>query len=278
MQKSLGREIGIIIFKAVTVVVSIVLIIVSLNVLYEIDTLISDGTCNVAVFPLEGTILPFYGLVDAPLVVTPEAVETFFTDAEAEEGIEAILLEVNSPGGTPVAAERITKRVADSTVPVVGLIGDMAASGGYMVAVATDHLIASPMSLVGSIGVTMSYLEYSEQHEEEGVTFVELNTGKFKDAGSPDKSLTEEERALFERDLQDVNNTFIDIVSTYRKIPREAVEVLADGSTMTGGRALENKLIDGVGGRAEAKQALATILNKEVADIVFCEYESPLLF
>jgi protease IV len=110
------------------------------------------------------------------------------------------------------------------------------------------------------------------------VTYVELNTGKFKDSGSPDKPLTDEERELFERDLNAVNDVFIDIVSTYRKLPREAVVALADGSSMTGARALENKLIDGVGGRLEAKQALAQILNKDISEVIFCEYESPILF
>jgi protease IV len=258
-------------------VVTIVLIIISINFAYEVESGVGDGLCNVAVLPLEGTILPFYGLVDAPLVVTPEMVETFMDTVEEQGDIDAVLVEINSPGGTPVASQRIAERLHSSSLPTVGLIGDLGASGGYMVAIATNHLIASPMSTVGSIGVTMSYVENSVQNEEEGLTYVELNTGKFKDSGSPDKPLNEEERALFQRDLDLLHTEFVNIVSKYRNKPVEEVRALADGSTMTGSRALENGLVDGVGGRAEARAALAKILEIEEADVTFCEYESSII-
>jgi protease-4 len=279
MSKSFGREAAGVVFKAFVVVLTIVLVVVSLTALYEIESVISDGTCNIAVLPLEGTILPYYGLVDVPLVVTPEMVETFLTDAEAERSIKAVLLEINSPGGTPVASQRIAERLKSSTLPVVGMIGDVGASGGYMVAAATEYLIASSMSDVGSIGVNMSYVEQSQQNEEEGLTYVQLTTGKFKDAGSPDRPITDEERALFQRDLDIVHNEFIDLVANYRNMDRDKVAALADGSTMTGSRALENGLVDEIGGRASARSVLATILELPEEDVVFCEYEAaPLLF
>jgi protease IV len=153
----------------------------------------------------------------------------------------------------------------------------MGASGGYMIAAASDYLIASPMSMVGSIGVTMSYLEYSEQNEDEGIEYVELNTGKFKNSGDPNKPLTDEERELFERDLDDIYDVFVEMISSYRGLPKEKVEEIADGSTMSGIRARDLGLVDEVGGREEARAALATILQKEVGDIVFCEYEASFL-
>lgn len=263
--------------KSVVVVITIVAIIVSFGALYEVETGVGDGTCNVAVLPIEGTILPFYGLVDAPLIVTPEMVEDFMDTVEEQGDIDAILIEINSPGGTPVAAQRIAERLRSSTLPVVGLIGDMGASGGYMVAAATDYLLASPMSDVGSIGVNMSYVEESEKNDEEGLTYVQLTTGKFKDAGSPNKPLTEEERALFQRDLDIVHNEFVKIVAADREKTIEEIGALADGSSMTGVRALEVGLVDKLGGRAEAREALAHILEIEPVDVSFCEYESGLL-
>jgi protease-4 len=277
MQRSFGREVTLIIFKAVVVILTIIAIILSLGFFYEADLGISDGTCNVAVLPLEGEIWPYYGLTDAPFIITPETVESFLATAENDTSIEAVLIEVNSPGGTPVAAERIAQRLRTSTKPVVGMIGDIGASGGYMIAAASDYLIASPMSMVGSIGVTMSYLEYSQQNEDDGIEYVELNTGKFKNAGSPDKPLTDEERALFQRDLDDIHKEFVTMVATYRNMPFEKVAALADGSTLNGVRAKEAGLIDEVGGRTEARSALATVLAKDPQDVVFCEYESGLL-
>lgn len=276
MQRTLKREVGIIIFKSLTVVVTIVLIIVSVSLLYsDVEGTISDGECNVAAFPIEGTILPFYGLIDTPLTVTPDMVEEFLSTAEDDSNIKAVLLEINSPGGTPVAAQRISERIQSSSLPVVGLIGDIGASGGYMVAASTNYLIASTMSEVGSIGVTMSYLEESEKNEEEGLTYVQLTSGKFKDAGSPNRPITDEERELFQKDLDIVHNEFVELVAQYRDIPKEDVEAIADGSTMTGGRALENKLIDEVGGRKAAKTALAAIIGIDESEVEFCEYEVP---
>ena len=277
MQKSLGREFLSLIMKAGVVVATIVLIIVSIGALYEVETGIGDGTCNVAVLPLEGTILPFYGLIDVPLIVTPEMVESFMATVEEQGDIDAVLVEINSPGGTPVASERIAKRFRNSTLPTVGLIGDMGASGGYMVAAATDYLIASPMSDVGSIGVNMSYVEESLKNEEEGLTYVQLTTGKFKDAGSPNRPITEEERALLQKDLDIVHNEFVKMVAEDRHKTVEEISVLADGSSMTGVRALEAGLVDKLGGRSEARDALAHILAMDPLDITFCEYESALL-
>lgn len=277
MQRTFGHDVALIIVKALVVIFSIIALIALSIALIAVETGISDGTCNVAVLPVEGEIWPFYGMSYTPLIVTPEMIEISMDTIEEDDTIEAVLIEINSPGGLPVASERIAKRLSNSPLPTVGLIGDIGASGGYMVAAATDHLIASPMSMVGSIGVTMSYVEQSKQNDEDGLTYVELNTGKYKDSGSPDKALSDEERKLFQRDLDDLYETFIKMVSEYRDIPLEKVRELADGSTVNGTRAKDLGLVDEVGGRVEAKIALAKILNKEPDDIIFCEYTSQIL-
>lgn len=277
MHRSLGREVFIIMFKATVVLVTIVVIIVAVGALYDVKSIVGDGTCNVAVLPIEGTILPYMGISDEPLIVTPSMINSFMDSVEKEDGIEAVLVEINSPGGTPVAAQRIAERLHSSTLPVVGLIGDMGASGGYMIAAATNYLIASPMSDVGSIGVTMSYVENSKQNEDSGLTYVQLTTGKFKDSGTPERAITDEEREMFQKDLNLVHNEFVNMVATYRNKPVEDIKKLADGSSMVGVRALENGLVDKLGGRAEAKEALAKILGKDVSDISFCEYQAPII-
>ncbi len=273
---SFGREVANVLLRAGVVVGTIIMLFIVVGVLYESEQQISDGMCNIAVLPVEGIIVPFAGLEDYPLAITPRSVEEFLSYAESDPTIKAVMLEINSPGGTPVASEQIAARVHSSSLPVVGLIGDLGASGGYMVAAATTHLIASPMSTVGSIGVTMSYVEESKKNEEEGLTFVNLAAGEFKDAGNPNKPLTAEERALFERDLTSIHDAFIDIVAKYRELPREEVVTLADGSTMPGIRAFETKLIDELGGRSEAKAAIARITNTPSEDLSFCEYEESL--
>jgi protease-4 len=276
MQRTFLRELASVVMKATVVVLTIIVVVISLGALYDAESIVGDGACNVAVLPVEGTILPFYGLIDAPLIVTPEMIESFMDTVEAQGDIDAVLVEINSPGGTPVASQRIAERLRNSTLPVVGLVGDIGASGGYMVAAASDYLVASPMSQVGSIGVTMSYIEQTKQNEEDGLTYVELNTGKFKDSGSPDRPLTDEEREVFQRDLDVIHAEFVNMVATYRNKTVEEINVLADGSSMTGVKALEVGLVDALGGRLEAKKALAHILSVEPSEISFCEYESGL--
>lgn len=277
MQKSFGREVAGAVMRATVVVFTILAVILSITALYEVETGVSDGRCNIAVLPIEGAILPYYGLADFDLVITPEVVEAFMDTVEDEAAIDAVLIEINSPGGTPVASQRIAERFRSSSLPVVGLIGDIGASGGYMVAAASDILLASPMSNVGSIGVNMSYLEESEKNEEEGITYVQLTTGQYKDTGSPNRPITEDEREKLQADLEIIHNEFVSIISDYRNMTLEAVEAIADGATMPGTRALEVGLIDQLGGRAEARGVLAGITGQSPADVVFCEYQTGFL-
>jgi protease IV len=277
MQRTFGKEVALIVIKAVVIVLTIVAIIFGSIAIFDGGLGISDGTCNVAVLPIEGEIWPFYGLSNVPMVVTPDVVEDYIRMAEEDTNIQAFLFEINSPGGLPAASERIANSIKNSSLPSVGMIGDLGASGGYMVAAATDHLIASPFSIVGSIGVNASYVENSKQNEEDGLTYVQLIAGKYKDSGDPNKPLTDEERALIQRDLDEVHKKFIELVAEYRGLSVEKVTELADGSTVTGVRAKEIGLVDGVGGRNEARKALSSILNIDEADVQFCEYTAPLL-
>ncbi len=275
---SFGRELASVLLKVFAVLLTIVIIIGMIG-FFSFNLLsVSDGECNIAVMPINGVIMPFgSGVMYEEFVTTPADVRDFLATLEYETMIEGVLFEINSPGGTPVASEDIATQIAVLEMPNIALVGDVAASGGYMIASAADTIVASPMSDVGSIGVTMSYTEESEKNKEEGITYVPLNSGKFKDTGSPNKPLSEEERTLLEGQLQEVHNYFVDLVSKYRNINRDDVAALADGSTLTGTKAQENKLVDILGGREAAKEAFAVKLGKDKSEIKFCEYVPPLI-
>ena len=258
--------------------VLVVMFIVSFLDSWYNDERLSDGSCNIAIFPIEGIILPFMTYDEFPLVTTPSTVRNFVSRAENDPNIKAIVFEINSPGGTPVASAQVAEIIHSTALPTISLVGDLAASGGYLAAVAADKVIASPMSTVGSIGVTMSYTEISKQNEEDGITFVELASGKFKDAGNPNKPLSDEERAMFERDLRIVHEEFVAAVANYRSVAVETLQNLADGSSMPGRSALDLGLVDELGGRQSVKEALSGILNTDTNALVFCEYEAPSLF
>ena len=275
--RTFGREAASVVFKAFVTILSIIFIFVILGSYYETQP-ISDGSCNIAVFPVEGVILPFSGYAEYDLVVTPSMVRDFVSNVAHDPNISGLMFEINSPGGAPVASEQIADIIAESSLPTVSLIGDMGASGGYLVAAAADTVIASPMSDVGSIGVTMSYTEESEKNAEEGITFVPLASGKVKDAGNPNKPLTDEERELFERDLQTIHEEFVKKIATFRNKSVSEIQSFADGSSMPGVRAYDVGLIDRLGGRSAAKEYFSDTLGLDVSQISFCEYEPALLF
>jgi protease-4 len=275
---SFGRELASVLLKVFGVLLTIFLLVAVVVVFSFSFTAVSDGDCNIAVMPIEGVIMPWgYGAQYPEFAVTPDDVRDFLTlVADDELFIEGVLFEVNSPGGTPVASEDIAKQIRALELPTAVLIGDMGASGGYMVASAADKIFASAMSDVGSIGVNMSYVEESLKNKEDGLTYESLTTGKFKDAGDPNKPLTEEERAYFQGQLDAVNNEFINLVANYRGLEVDAVRALADGSTLVGQKAVDAKLIDAIGDRDAVKAFFAEKLGKDASEIKFCEYVPPL--
>src|SRR3989338_3767651 len=144
-------------------------------------------------------------------------------------------------------SEIIANAVKNSVLPSVGLIREAGTSGGYLVATGADTIIASPFADVGSIGVTMSYVENWGQNEKEGLRYVSLSSGEYKASGDPNKPLTPAERSLAERDLKIYHEQFVKEVAENRGLSIEEISKLADGSSMPGSLALENKLIDALG-------------------------------
>lgn len=276
-QVSFGRELASVLLKSFGFILTLVLIVTIIGIFSFSFSSISDGTCNVAVMPIDGIIMPFgHGYEFAEITTTPSDVRDFLALATNDKNIDGVMFEINSPGGTPVASASIMEQIQELELPNVVLIGDIGASGGYMVASAADRLFASAMSDVGSIGVSMSYIEESKKNKEEGLTYVPLNSGKFKDIGSPNKPLGTDERTYLESELQLVHTEFVKIVAANRNLTTEEVAILADGSSMVGSRALEHKLIDEIGNRNSVRQYFADTLGKDVKDISFCEYVAPL--
>lgn len=246
---------------------------------FNASWLISDGECNIAVLPIDGEITTFpYSLgtdkETGGLIYTTNMSDTLSTLNTAEyydHHIKGILMLIDSSGGSPSASKLIADELKNSNMPVAAFVLDVAASGGYYIATGADTIIANPFSDIGSIGVTMSYLDYTKQNEEQGIEFVSLSSGKFKDSWNPDKPITEEERALFERDLTIYHDAFVKEVAENRKLPLEDVAKLADGSTLPAPLALERGLIDQIGNRADVRAWFAKELNMPVGEVVFCQ-------
>lgn len=223
----------------------------------------SEVTCNTLGINLHGDVVTYRTLpaleedVDVQDQTASENVIAAIAGAEADDAIQAIVLEVDSYGGYPVAGEEIAVALRNAKKPTVAMIRQTGASAAYLAATGAKIIFASKYSDVGGIGASMSYLDNVIKNQREGLTYNILSTGKFKDAGDPNKPLTTEERALIMRDLAIAHQDFIEDVATNRGLDVATVTKLADGSTMPGEMALENRLIDRIGGRPEVELYLA---------------------
>lgn len=230
-----------------------------------------NDSCNVLGINIHGSIYTYIptdtdgnSSMDYSDAVSSEDIIYMLKGNKNDPNIKAVIVEVDSPGGSAVAGEEISDAIKDFGRPSVAFIRDLGDSAGYMAISGVDKIFASKFSDVGSIGVTMSYLSNVHKNQKEGYIYEQLSSGKFKDSGDPNKVLTNEEKALFERDLKIMHEDFIKIVAENRNLPIEAVRKLADGSTMLGEQAKENGLIDEIGGVYEAENYLGQVLGKKV--------------
>lgn len=196
-------------------------------------------------------------------VSSSDEITYYLKDVERDSNIKAIILEIDSYGGVPVAAEEIANTLKASRKPTVALIRQAGISAAYWAATGANYIFASKNSDIGSIGVTQSYLDNINKNQKEGLGFIQLSVGKFKDMGNPDKPLTEEEKTLIFRDLNIVHQNFIEAVSVNRKIPLSDVQKIADGSSVLGAKAKELHLIDEIGGLPEVEQYLSEIIGEK---------------
>ncbi|MAG16274.1 signal peptide peptidase SppA [Candidatus Woesearchaeota archaeon] len=191
--------------------------------------------------------------------------------AEENTKIKAILIDINSPGGSAVASEEIATAIKSSEKPVVALIRDLGTSGAYWAASSSDSIIASPLSITGSVGATAAYLEFSELMKKYGVGYERLVSGEFKDAGAPFRKLSEEERELFQEIIELTGNYFAQSVKENRKLSDETVEAISSGRIYTGQQAKELNLIDEFGNIEKAKQTIKEMA--EIDEIKLVEYK-----
>lgn len=189
--------------------------------------------CNVAGISIWGNIVTFES--DSEYIETSsDDIIYAFDEINRDNRVKAVLIEIDSTSGYPVAAEEMVEAIKRFDKPVIALIREYGNSAAYWVASASDTIFASKSSELGSIGVTMSYLDYSEQNESEGIKYIDISAGKFKNTGDPDKALSQEEIELLQRDTDIIHENFIEAVAENRNMDIEKVRELADGSTMLG--------------------------------------------
>ena len=208
---------------------------------------------SVAIVDISGPILggkkdPF----DPKSQAAPADVVGVINRAAEEADVRSLLVRVNSPGGSVVGSDEIYNALHNVDKPVVVLMQELAASGGYYVSMGADYIVVNANSLIGSIGVIGQFPDAQGLMDKIGLKVTTIKSGKSKDLGNPFRTMTAEERALFQEIVDETYDRFVRIVADGRNLPEEAVRELADGRIYTGANAVELGLADAIGYQKEA--------------------------
>lgn len=228
------------------------------GLIYALGLLKGEGRslhlrAKVGVVPIEGVIIDSADII--------EQIDTFAED----DGIKAVILRINSPGGGVAASQEIYQSVLElrKKKKVVASMGAVAASGGYLVSAAADRIVANPGTITGSISAVMHFADVQELLRKVGVRSSVVKSGKFKDIGSPVRDMTVEEKQLIQGIVDDIYDQFTQAISENRKIPLGTVVGLADGRIFSGRQALAVKLVDDLGGLQDAVSIAGRLAGME---------------
>ncbi|HET9855250.1 MAG TPA: signal peptide peptidase SppA [Methylomirabilota bacterium] len=218
----------------------------------EEQTVEGKGSSKILLLDLSGLLsedMPGFSITTPPPRVPLLArVREELQKAERDERVKALIVRINSPGGTITASDILYHELltfkARKKIPVIAVIMDVGASGGYYAALAADTIVANPTTITGSIGVVMITVNAQGLLEKIGVAPLAIKSGPMKDAGSPFRSLTEPERAVFQGIIDDMYGRFVGLIAQSRKMPEDRVRSFADGRVYTADQALRMGLVD----------------------------------
>jgi len=197
--------------------------------------------------------------------------------AEEDDAVKALIVRINSPGGTITASDLIYREIdafkTRRKIPVVAVMMDVAASGGYYAALAADTIVALPTTVTGSIGVIMLTVNAQGLMEKIGVAPLAIKSGEMKDAGSPFRPLTAQERAVFQSVIDQMYGRFVTLIARSRKIPEDRVRTFADGRIYTAEQAKALGLVDQIGYMDDVVAAARKAAGIEDARVIM--YQRP---
>jgi protease-4 len=198
--------------------------------------------------------------------------------AAEDTTVRGIILRLDTPGGEVTASDIIYHEIMNfrkrTGIPVLALMMGLTASGGYYIASACDLLVAHPSTLTGSIGVISLFPNLEGLFEKIGIQVHVVKSGKLKDSGSPFRQLTEEERDVFQKIVDEYYQNFQDVVYENRKdfLSREDLKKMADGRVLTASQAYEAKLIDEIGYFDQALKMILDLAALPEANVVSYTY------
>lgn len=229
---------------------------------------------RVAVAYLQGPIAEGRPSMSTTGTITPRLVARYLEKLEADSSVKAVVLRIDSPGGSVAASQAIAGMIEKFSKPVVVSMGDIAASGGYYISAPADRILAMPGTMTGSIGVIMSIMDLHGLYDKLGIKDQVIKSGRHKDMYQ--RTLTPEERELVQRLSDAAYEQFVTYVATHRGLTIERVRELATGELFLGSQAVELGLVDAVGDLDDAVAAAAELAGVE-SPVVY-EVPSPIFF
>jgi protease-4 len=256
---------------------------VSLNQELKETTVLSDGGLlldKIALIDVSGVIRnergnKLLGSGEHPVSLLREQLD----EAARDRSVKAVILRINSPGGTVAASELMHAELMHfrrhTNKPVIAVMMDVAASGGYYLACGCDEIFAHASTVTGSIGVIMLMVDVSGTMHKIGVQTDAITSGPMKDAGSPFRTMTDDERALFQAIVDEFYDSFVATVAAGRpRLDEDQIRRLADGRVYTGAQALEVGLVDRLGTIRDAARRAKELAHLEKARVIM--YRRPL--
>lgn len=244
------------------------ILVVSLLVFASSDGILSE---NIAVINLDGaiTLKSSESSLFSPMEPGVKDYIKWLDEAENNDNIKAVIIKINSPGGEVVASEKLSRKIKEVSEkkPVVAYIETMGASAAYQAASSTDYIVAERQSLVGSIGVRMEIMHYYGLMEKIGINTTSITGGKYKDIGTPNRPMTEEEYAMLESMVDESYYEFISWVAENRNMTINETLEVADGKIYSGLQAQRVGLVDMTGTEEDAiniAAKMANITNPEI--------------
>ncbi len=209
-------------------------------------------------------------------IIEPDRIVSRIQQAKEDKSVKALVLRVDSPGGSVGASQEIYRALEDfksSGKPIVVSMGNVSASGGYYISAPADLIFANPGTITGSIGVIVQHTELKDLLEKLGIRTTAIKTGKFKDTLSPFRDLTPEEKEYLQKTIEDAYEQFLQAILKYRskKIGEQKLREIADGRVFTGRVAKELGLVDELGNLQDAINKAKQIAGVPEARIFYME-------
>lgn len=219
-------------------------------------------------------IIPVYGIISTsssgfPFEQTGSSVTSILNElkkAKDDNKIKAVILDINSPGGTVVASKEIADAVKKLNKPSIAVIREVGASGAYWIASSSDLIIADELSITGSIGVIGSYLQFSKLMQEYGVTYERLVGGEYKDLGANFKELEQDERNILQNKIDIIHEFFIKEVKENRRL--NDTKKISTGEFFLGIEAKDLGLIDKFGNKETAVEEAKKLADLKSPSVV----------